>query len=86
VLTSFCVLPPSNIIFQVCAIASRYYDNRNIYFLAMQFAKYEAGKALTEPSKSIDIVQGFLLLAVYPEPKRKWSDDRSWLFMGVAFR
>ena len=52
----------------------------------MEFAKYEAGKALTEPSKSIDTVQGFLLLAVYPEPKRKWSDDRSWLFMGVAFR
>ena len=52
----------------------------------MEFAKYEARKALTEPSKSIDIVQGFLLLAVYPELKRKWSDDRSWVFMGVAFR
>ena len=85
-LTSFGVLPYSNVIFQVCAIASRYYDRRNIYSLAMEFAKYEAGKALTEPSKSIDIVQGFLLLAVYPEPKRKWSDDRSWLFMGIAFR
>ena len=52
----------------------------------MEFAKYKARKALTEPSKSIDIVQGFLLLAVYPELKRKWSDDRSWVFMGVAFR
>jgi hypothetical protein len=57
-----------------------------MYCLAMEFAKDEAGKALTEPSKSIDIVQAFLLLAVYPEPKRKWTEDRSWLFMGVAFR
>jgi transcriptional regulatory protein LEU3 len=52
----------------------------------MEFAKDAAGKALTESSKSVDIVQAFLLLAVYPVPKRKWSDDRSWLLMGVAFR
>jgi hypothetical protein len=54
--------------------------------LAIEFAKDAAGKALTEPTKSVDIVQGFLLLAVYPVPKRKWTEDRSWLFMGVAFR
>jgi hypothetical protein len=71
---------------QVCAIASRYYSRRNIYCLAIEFAKDAAGKALTEPTKSVDIVQGFLLLAVYPVPKRKWTEDRSWLFMGVAFR
>ncbi|KIM80774.1 hypothetical protein PILCRDRAFT_822045 [Piloderma croceum F 1598] len=70
----------------ICAVASRYYPKRNIYYLAMEFAKDAAGKALTESSKSVDIVQAFLLLAVYPVPKRKWSDDRSWLLMGVAFR
>jgi transcriptional regulatory protein LEU3 len=52
----------------------------------MEFAKDAAGKALTEPSKSVDIVQAFLLLAVYPVPKRKWCDDKSWLLMGVAVR
>lgn len=71
----------------VCAIASRYYRGRsNLYPLAMNFAKDAAGKALTESAKRVDIVQAYLLLAVYPVPKKKWSDDRSWLLMGVAFR
>lgn len=70
----------------ICAIASRYYFKRNIYYLAMEFARDAAGEALTEPSKSVDVVQAFLLLAVYPVPERKWSEDRSGLFVGVAFR
>ena len=45
-----------------------------------------AGEALVMGSKSVETVQAFLLLAVYPVPKKKWTDDRSWLFMGTAIR
>ncbi|EGN95435.1 hypothetical protein SERLA73DRAFT_60649, partial [Serpula lacrymans var. lacrymans S7.3] len=71
----------------ICAVAARHYNKRpNFYSLAMEFAKDAAGKTLIEPLKSVDICQAYLILSVYPEPKKKWADDRSWLLMGVAFR
>ncbi|KAL0946983.1 hypothetical protein HGRIS_013130 [Hohenbuehelia grisea] len=71
----------------ICAIASRYYAQRpELYSLAMNLARDAAGKALIDSSKSVDVCQAFLLLAVYPTPKKKWAQDRSWLLMGVAIR
>ncbi|KAK7043609.1 hypothetical protein VNI00_008220 [Paramarasmius palmivorus] len=71
----------------ICAIASRYYTARpDIYMLAQEFARDAAGKALIEGQKSIEMCQAYLLLAVYPVPKKKWAEDRSWLLMGVAIR
>ena len=52
----------------------------------MEFANDAAGKALVQGAKSVGACQAYLLMAVYPKPKKKWVDDRSWLFMGVAFR
>lgn len=71
----------------ILAVASRYYTARpDLYQLATKFAREAAGKELVEGSKSVDIVQGYLLLAVYPVPKKSWAEDRSWLLMGVAIR
>ncbi|THU99310.1 hypothetical protein K435DRAFT_751881 [Dendrothele bispora CBS 962.96] len=71
----------------ICAVALRYCQSqRKLYHLAQDFARDAAGKALVEGSKSVDICQAYLLLAVYPVPKKKWTEDRSWLLMGVAIR
>ncbi|KAG6825062.1 hypothetical protein H0H92_004973 [Tricholoma furcatifolium] len=71
----------------ICAVASRYYEEKpNMYLMAMEFARDAAGRALIDGSKSVDVCQAYLLLAVYPVPKKKWAEDRSWLLMGVAIR
>ncbi|KAF9069929.1 fungal-specific transcription factor domain-containing protein [Rhodocollybia butyracea] len=71
----------------ICATASRYCTTKpGLYPLAIDFAREAAGQALVEGSKRIDICQAYLLLGVYPSPKKKWAEDRSWLFMGVAIR
>ena len=52
----------------------------------MEISRDAAGEALVSGSKTVETVQAFLLLAVYPVPKKKWLDDRSWLYMGTAIR
>ena len=52
----------------------------------MEFARDAASQALIDPVKDVDTCQAFLILAVFPVPKKKWVEDRSWLLMGIAFR
>jgi len=52
----------------------------------MEFARDFAGKALVEGYRGVDVCQAYLIMAVYPVPKKKWAEDRSWLLMGVAIR
>ncbi|EKM82737.1 hypothetical protein AGABI1DRAFT_53161, partial [Agaricus bisporus var. burnettii JB137-S8] len=71
----------------MCAVASRYYvARRDIYPLAMDFARDIAGQMLVDGSQSIDVCQAYLIMAVYPTPRKRWAEDRSWLLMGVAIR
>ena len=69
----------------VCAISSRHLGRRpELYSLAMDLARDATSRAFFDGGKSIDICQAYLLMAVYPVPKKKWLEDRSWLLMGVA--
>ncbi|KAJ6596817.1 fungal-specific transcription factor domain-containing protein [Mycena vulgaris] len=71
----------------ICATASRFYTLRpDLYPKAHGFARDAASAALIGGSTGVDICQAYLILAVYPIPKKKFVDDRSWLFMGVAIR
>ncbi|KAJ7685111.1 hypothetical protein DFH06DRAFT_29979 [Mycena polygramma] len=71
----------------ICATASRFYTlNPNLYPKAHAFARDAAAIALIDESTSVDICQAYLILALYPVPKKKFADDRSWLLMGVAIR
>ncbi|KIP11212.1 hypothetical protein PHLGIDRAFT_159580 [Phlebiopsis gigantea 11061_1 CR5-6] len=71
----------------ICGIASRFYTERpELYQKAMHFARLAAGTALIGGQKSVDIVHAYILLALYPVPSRKWEDDRSWIYLGVAIR
>ncbi|KAF8894525.1 fungal-specific transcription factor domain-containing protein [Infundibulicybe gibba] len=71
----------------ICSIASRYYTARpELYRRAINFSCDAASRALVDGSKAVDICQAYLLMAVYPVPKKNWAEDRSWLLMGVAIR
>ncbi|KAK0210684.1 fungal-specific transcription factor domain-containing protein, partial [Desarmillaria ectypa] len=71
----------------ICATASRYYHLQpELYYLAQDFARDAAGKSLVDGTKSVDICQAYLIMAVYAAPRKKWEEDRRWLLMGVAIR
>jgi len=71
----------------VCAVASRYHSKKpGLYPVAMEFARDAARRAFFDGSKSVDVCQAYLIMGVYPVPKKKWVQDRSWLLMGVAIR
>ncbi|KAG9079362.1 hypothetical protein FRC06_007777 [Ceratobasidium sp. 370] len=67
----------------VLAIASR--DDRerpDLHERLMQQAKLSAAAALTDGWKSADTVQALLLMASYPPPVRRFTEDRTSLFIG----
>ncbi|KAH8109643.1 fungal-specific transcription factor domain-containing protein [Phellopilus nigrolimitatus] len=71
----------------VCAISSRYYREKSeIYAIAMHFAKHAAATALIDGWKSVELCQAYILMAVYAVPARRWEEDRSWLYIGLAIR
>ncbi len=52
----------------------------------MRYARQAAGEALIGGRKSVEVVQAYILLALYPVPCRRWEDDRSWVYLGLAIR
>ncbi|TFK71035.1 hypothetical protein BDN72DRAFT_493272 [Pluteus cervinus] len=71
----------------VCAISSRYYPQKSeIYPIAMHFAKHSAANALIDGWKSVELCQAYILMSVYAVPARRWEEDRSWLYTGLAIR
>ena len=71
----------------VCAISSRYYPEKSeIYPIAMHFAKHSAANALIDGWKSVELCQAYILMSIYAVPARRWEEDRSWLYTGLAIR
>jgi len=71
----------------VCAISSRFSnDKSNIYPIAMHFAKHAAANALIDGWKSVELCQAYILMSIYAVPARRWEEDRSWLYAGLAIR
>jgi hypothetical protein len=52
----------------------------------MHFAKNSAANALNDGWKSVELCQAYILLSIYAVPARKWEEDRSWLYAGLAIR
>lgn len=73
--------------FAVCAISSRFYTKKSeIYPIAMHFAKHSAANALIDGWKSVELCQAYILMSIYAVPARRWEEDRSWLYTGLAIR
>ncbi|KAI0370391.1 hypothetical protein BV20DRAFT_1074886 [Pilatotrama ljubarskyi] len=71
----------------VCGIASRFYPERpDLYQRAMNCARLAAGSTLIGGQKSVETVQAYILLSLYPVPARKWEEDRCWVYLGLAIR
>lgn len=71
----------------VLTVASRDYSVRpNLHQRLLQQAKLSATAALTDGLKSADTVQALLLMASYPPPAQRFTDDRTSLFVGMAVR
>jgi hypothetical protein len=70
----------------VCAISLRYSEKREVYPIAMHFAKSAAANALIDGYKSVELCQAYILLSIYSVPARRWEEDRSWLYTGLAIR
>jgi hypothetical protein len=71
----------------ICAISSRYYTEKSeIYPIAMHFAKHSAANALIDGWKSVELCQAYILMSIYAQPAKRWEEDRSWLYTGLAIR
>ncbi|EIN06539.1 hypothetical protein PUNSTDRAFT_72698 [Punctularia strigosozonata HHB-11173 SS5] len=71
----------------ICAISSRYSPEKSeIYSIAMHFAKSEASNALIHGWKTVELCQAYLLMSMYGVPAKRWEEDRSWLYTGLAIR
>ncbi|KIJ22679.1 hypothetical protein M422DRAFT_196896, partial [Sphaerobolus stellatus SS14] len=71
----------------VCTIASRYLTSRpNLHSAALHFAKHLAATSLINGVKSVEMAQAYLLMSVYGLPARRWEEDRSWFYGGLAGR
>lgn len=71
----------------ILAIASRYYTARpDLHTKCLQQATKEAFRCLEKGYKSVEIVQAFLLLTMWGQPAKRFEEDKSWIFAGIAFR
>lgn len=52
----------------------------------MHFAKHSAATALIDGWKSVELCQAYILMSIYAVPARRWEEDRSWLYTGLAIR
>ena len=52
----------------------------------MHFAKSAAANALVDGWKSVELCQAYILMSIYAVPARRWEEDRSWLYTGLAIR
>ncbi|TCD60602.1 hypothetical protein EIP91_009820 [Steccherinum ochraceum] len=71
----------------ICAVASRFYTPRpELYQQAMHYARLAAGTALIGGRLNVESVQAYTLLMLYPVPCRRWEEDRTWIYLGLAIR
>ncbi|KAG6889467.1 hypothetical protein C0995_000994 [Termitomyces sp. Mi166 len=63
-----------------------YAEKSEIYPIAMHFAKHSAANALIDGWKSVELCQAYILMSIYAVPARRWEEDRSWLYTGLAIR
>lgn len=71
----------------VCTVASKFYAKRpELHLQCLQQAKKSAYMIMSRGFKSVEIVQGFMLLCLWNQPAERFEEDKTWLFSGVAIR
>jgi len=70
----------------VCAVALQYSDKPEVHPIAMRFARSSLVNALISGYKAVDLCQAYILMSSYDEPARRFEEDRSWSYAGLAIR
>ncbi|KAG9314918.1 hypothetical protein JVU11DRAFT_4026 [Chiua virens] len=71
----------------MCGVASRFYQSRpQFYQQLMQYGQLAAGTALISGTKNEEMIAAYLLMQLYPVPAKRWDEERSWIYLGVAIR
>lgn len=52
----------------------------------MHYARLAAGTALIGGRLNVEVVQAYTLMMLYPVPCRRWEEDRTWIYLGLAIR
>lgn len=52
----------------------------------MHYAQLAAGTALISGTKNVEMCAAYILLSLYPVPTRRMTEQRSWLYLGLAIR
>ena len=92
--TPSAVLVRSPFLFTViCAMASRYLrfhpekeSYADVYSLAMHYAKTAAASALIDGRKCVEMCQAYILMSLYAPKGKRFDEDRTWFYSGVAMR
>ncbi|SPO47339.1 uncharacterized protein PSANT_05027 [Moesziomyces antarcticus] len=71
----------------VCTVAAKFYDPRpDLHAKCMALTRKVAFDVVNRGFKSIEIVQGFLLMAMYAQPAERFEEDKTWMYSGIALR
>lgn len=71
----------------VCTVAAKFYDRRpDLHAKCMALTRKVAFDVVNRGFKSIEIVQGFLLMAMYAQPAERFEEDKTWMYSGIALR
>lgn len=70
----------------VCAVALRYSDKPEVYPIAMHFSQKASADALICNHKHVEMCQAYILMSNYSVPTRRFEEDPSWMYTGIAIR
>ncbi|PSS11025.1 hypothetical protein PHLCEN_2v3321 [Hermanssonia centrifuga] len=71
----------------ICAVSSRFYEEKpDMYTMAVHFAKTAAANSFLDGWKTVEMCQAYALMAAYMPAARRWDEDRTWFYSGIAFR
>lgn len=70
-------------IFAVLAVASQDYPARpNLYDELVHYARRIGGRDLLSHTQTVETIQAFLLLSLFPDWSTSFEQNRSWLDLG----
>ncbi|SOV05633.1 uncharacterized protein UDID_06361 [Ustilago sp. UG-2017a] len=71
----------------VCTVASKFYEKRpDLHSKCQALTRKVAFDVVNRGFKSIEVVQGFLLMAMYAQPAERFEEDKTWMYSGIALR
>lgn len=69
----------------ICAVASKFYTKKPELYPKIMSAAHELGVGTLRSSyKSVEVIQGFLLLSTWSQPSLRYEEDRSWMYSGIG--